>query len=60
MRLDPADTSPEPAGVLQPKEPPDHWRKSPPLQVARPNPFITVPKRLVVEALVAKKLVEVA
>ena len=46
--------------ATQPKEPPVHWRKEVPVQVPRPKPLIEVPKRLVVLAVVLKKLVEVA
>lgn len=47
--------------VLQLKIPPDQIRAlDAPLQVVRLKPFIEVPNRFVVEALVAKKLVVVA
>ncbi len=51
---------PEPEGVKQPNAPPLHCKALPPEQVLRPNPLIEVPKKLVVLAVVLKKLVEVA
>ena len=46
--------------VAQPKIPEAQVRKEPPWQVAREKPLILVPKRLVVEAVVAKRFVVVA
>ena len=46
--------------VAQPKRLEDQVRKEPAWQVTRPKPPTLVPKRLVVEAVVEKKLVEVA
>ncbi len=50
----------ESVGVAQPKAPEEHCTKEPPVQVERPKPLMLVPKRLVVEAVVLKRLVEVA
>ncbi len=46
--------------MSQPNTPPVHVRKEPEAQVPRPKPLMFVPKRLVVEAVVEKKDVEVA
>ena len=48
------------SSVSQPKMPPEYVRKEPDWQVARLKPVIAVPERLVVDAVVAKKLVVVA
>ena len=48
------------SSVSQPKIPPVQVTKDPEAQVVRPKPLMEVPKRLVVEAVVEKKLVEVA
>jgi hypothetical protein len=48
------------SSVSQPKIPPVQVTKDPEAQVVRPKPLILVPKRLVVEAVVAKRLVVVA
>jgi hypothetical protein len=50
---------PVPSGA-QPKTPPVQVRKLPEAQVERPKPLMLVPQRLVVEAVVAKRLVVVA
>jgi len=54
-----AKVEPE-SSVSQPKIPPVQVTKDPEAQVVRPKPEILVPVRLVVLAVVAKKLVEVA
>ena len=54
-----AKVEPE-SSVSQPKMPLVQVTKDPEAQVERPKPEILVPVRLVVEALVAKKLVVVA
>ena len=48
------------SSVSQPKMPPVQVTKDPEAQVVRLKPLILVPKRLVVDAVVAKRLVVVA
>ena len=48
------------SSVSQPKIPPVQVTKEPEAQVERPKPLMFVPQRLVVEAVVAKRLVVVA
>ena len=48
------------SSVSQPKTPPVQVTNEPEAQVERPKPLMLVPKRLVVEAVVANKLVVVA
>ena len=55
-----AKTAPELSSVSQPKMPPVQVTKEPEAQVERPKPEMLVPQRLVVLAVVAKKLVVVA
>ena len=51
---------PELSSVSQPKIPPVQVTKEPEAQVVRPKPWMLVPERLVVDAVVAKRLVVVA
>jgi hypothetical protein len=55
-----AKAAPVLSSVSQPKIPPVQVTNDPEAQVVRPKPVILVPERLVVEAVVAKRLVVVA
>ena len=55
-----AKSAPVLSSVSQPKIPPVQVMNDPEAQVLRPKPLMFVPKRLVVEAVVAKRFVVVA